>query len=282
MNLNLQDITFIIVTYQSENIIHNCLESLPKVSKKIIVENSNNINLGKQLKAKYDNIEVINSKNIGMGAGNNIALKACKTNFAYVLNPDTKLNEDTMDKLIKTLNDVSDFTLASPINDNENIPNYKKVEIKKDINKNILSVGSIDGFSMLFNLKKFDDKKFFDENFFLYLENDDLCMRVKNKKESIYIITNAFINHKGSISNNTKLEYLRNWHWMWSKFYFNKKHYGFFNAIYKTFLNFISACIKYLFYSILFNTHKKKIYKMRICGIYTSIIGKKSSYRIDN
>ena len=62
------------------------------------------------------------------------------------------------------------------------IPNYKKVEIKKDINKNILSVGSIDGFSMLFNLKKFDDKKFFDENFFLYLENDDLCMRVKNKK----------------------------------------------------------------------------------------------------
>ena len=282
MNLNLQDITFIIVTYQSENIIHNCLESLPKVSKKIIVENSNNINLGKQLKAKYDNIEVINSKNIGMGAGNNIALKACKTNFAYVLNPDTKLNEDTMDKLIKTLNDVSDFTLASPINDNENIPNYKKVEIKKDINKNILSVGSIDGFSMLFNLKKFDDKKFFDENFFLYLENDDLCMRVKNKKESIFIITNAFINHKGSISNNTKLEYLRNWHWMWSKFYFNKKHYGFFNAIYKTFLNFISACIKYLFYSILFNTHKKKIYKMRICGIYTSIIGKKSSYRIDN
>ena len=282
MNLNLQDITFIIVTYQSENIINNCLESLPKVSKKIIVENSNNINLGKQLKAKYDNIEVINSKNIGMGAGNNIALKACKTNFAYVLNPDTKLNEDTMDKLIETLNDVSDFTLASPINDNENIPNYKKVEIKKDINKNILSVESIDGFSMLFNLKKFDDKKFFDENFFLYLENDDLCMRVKNKKESIYIITNAFINHKGSISNNTKLEYLRNWHWMWSKFYFNKKHYGFFNAIYKTFLNFISACIKYLFYSILFNTHKKKIYKMRICGIYTSMIGKKSSYRIDN
>ena len=282
MNLNLQDITFIIVTYQSENIINNCLESLPKVSKKIIVENSNNINLGKQLKAKYDNIEVINSKNIGMGAGNNIALKACKTNFAYVLNPDTKLNEDTMDKLIETLNDVSDFTLASPINDNENIPNYKKVEIKKDINKNILSVESIDGFSMLFNLKKFDDKKFFDENFFLYLENDDLCMRVKNKKESIYIITNAFINHKGSISNNTKLEYLRNWHWMWSKFYFNKKHYGFLNAIYKTFLNFISACIKYLFYSILFNTHKKKIYKMRICGIYTSMIGKKSSYRIDN
>ena len=53
---------------------------------------------------------------------------------------------------------------------------------------------------MLFNLKKFKDKKFFDENFFLYLENDDLCLRIKRKKEFIYIITNSFINHKGGIA----------------------------------------------------------------------------------
>ena len=32
---------------------------------------------------------------------------------------------------------------------------------------------------MLINLKKFSDQTFFDENFFLYLENDDLCIRVK-------------------------------------------------------------------------------------------------------
>ena len=64
MKLDLNNITFIIVTYQSENIVKNCLDSLPKDSKKIIVENSNNINLEKDLKAKYDNIEVIFSKNI--------------------------------------------------------------------------------------------------------------------------------------------------------------------------------------------------------------------------
>ena len=81
MKLNSDDITFIIVTYQSEHIIKNCLDSLPKGSKKIIIENSSNINLYKELKAKYDNIEVIVSKNIGMGAGNNIGLKLCKTSF---------------------------------------------------------------------------------------------------------------------------------------------------------------------------------------------------------
>ena len=282
MKLNLNDITFIIVTYQSDSIIKNCLDSLPKQSKKIIIENSNNINLGKELKNKYDNIEVILSSNIGMGAGNNIGLKACKTSYAYVLNPDTKFHNDTFKNLIETLKHINDFTLASPINDDENYPNYKKTNSSVKIDNNILSVKSIDGFSMLFNLKKFKDQNFFDENIFLFLENDDLCLRIKNKNEMIYLITNSFINHKGSISRSEKLEYLRNWHWMWSKFYFNKKHYGFFPAISKISINFISASLKYLFYLLFFNSHKKKIYKMRVFGIYSSVLGKKSSFRIED
>ena len=282
MKLNLNDITFIIVTYQSDKIIKNCLDSLPTESKKIIIENSNNINLEKELKKKYDNIEVILSSNIGMGAGNNIGLKACKTSYAYVLNPDTKFHDDTLKNLIETLNNINDFTLVSPLNDNKNFPNYKKSNPSTKTAENILSVDSIDGFSMLFNLKKFKNQNFFDENFFLYLENDDLCLRVKKREELIYIVTNSLINHKGSISINDKLEYLRNWHWMWSKFYFNKKHYGYFLAIVKTFHNLISAIIKYVFYSILFNNHKKNIYKMRFFGLLNSIVGNKSSLRPGN
>ena len=188
MNLNINDITFIIVTYKSELHINECLNTLPKESKKIIIENSGNINLKEKLKTKYDNIEVIISNNVGMGAGNNIGLKACKTSFAYVLNPDTKFHKDTFDNLVKEVNEISDFTLLSPLNDNPNFPNYKTIISN---NKNILSVKRIDGFSILINLKKFEDKYFFDENFFLYLENDDLCIRVKNKNENIYILKNS-------------------------------------------------------------------------------------------
>ena len=282
MKLNLEDITFVIVVYHSDDIIKNCLDSLPKKSKKIIIENSNNINLEKELKNKYDNIEVIVSSNIGMGAGNNIGLRACKTNFAYILNPDTKLHHDTLGNLIEALTNVSDFTLASPLNDNKNFPNYKEPSstLKKD--QNILSVKSIDGFSMLVNLRKFKGQNIFDENFFLYLENDDLCSRVKKKNESIYIVTNSLIYHTGGISKSEKLEYLRNWHWMWSKFYYNNKHNGFLIAILKISLNFISACFKFLYYLLIFNSHKKKIAKMRICGIYSSVLGKKSSFRVEN
>ena len=279
MKLNLNQITFIIVTYKSESIIHDCLSSLPNESKKIVIENSSNINLEKDLKTKYDNIEVILSKNIGMGAGNNIGLKRCKTEYAYVLNPDTKLNNETIHNLLKSLNKIKDFTLASAINDNPKIPNYKFYEASEE-NEEFLSVDTIDGFSMFFNLKKFTDNNFFDENFFLYLENDDLCLRIKKNGGNIYVVKNSIINHKGSISKNNNLEYLRNWHWMWSKFYFNKKHYGFFTALTKIFLNLLSSIFRYLFYILILNKHKAKIYKMRILGLYNSIIGKKSFFRL--
>ena len=279
MKLDLNDITFIIVTYQSENIVKNCLDSLPKDSKKIIVENSNNINLEKDLRAKYDNIEVILSKNVGMGAGNNIGLKACKTKYAYVLNPDTKLNKETMINLINTLNQVSDFTLASPLNDNQNIPNYKKADLEKNISENILSVESIDGFSMLFNLKKFPDQNFFDENFFLYLENDDLCLRVKQKNEFVYVVKNSLINHIGGIATNENLEYLRNWHWSWSKFYYSKKHKGYIYALIQGLPKYLSSMVKYFFYFIINKKYKSKTYYHRALGFYNAMIGKSSWYR---
>ena len=135
MKLDLNDITFIIVTYQSENIVKNCLDSLPKDSKKIIVENSNNINLKKDLRAKYDNIEVILSKNVGMGAGNNIGLKACKTSYAYVLNPDTKFHDDTIKNLIETLNNKK-YLINKKITIFNTKINNKKMELNiKTINK---------------------------------------------------------------------------------------------------------------------------------------------------
>ena len=279
MKLNLNQITFIIVTYRSDKIIHNCLSSLPNESKKIVIENSSNINLERELKTKYDNIEVVLSKNIGMGAGNNIGLKRCKTEYAYVLNPDTKLNNDTIPNLLKSLNKIKDFTLASAINDNPKIPNYKFYKLSEE-NEEFLSVDTIDGFSMFFNLKKFTDNNFFDENFFLYLENDDLCLRIKKKGGNIYVVKNSKINHKGSISKNNNLEYLRNWHWMWSKFYFNKKHYGFLTAFSKIFFNLFSSLIKFIFYLITLNPHKRKICQMRVSGLVNSIIGKKSFFRI--
>ena len=283
MDLDLKNITFVIVTFKSENIIYECINSLPKESHKIVIENSKNIKLGQELETKYDNIEVIINENIGMGASNNIGIKKSKTKYAFIINPDVKFNHDTLQKIFEASKSINDFAILSPTNDDPNYPNYKESNDYKNLNENIISVDYVDGFSMLINKEKFQNEDFFDEEFFLYLENTDLCLRTKKIGQNIYIIKNSLINHHGAGSIVSKdLEYLRNWHWMWSKFYFNKKHYNYFNALKKIIFNLLSAMLKYILYSFLFNSHKKKIYLMRMLGLFNSMIGKKSFFRIND
>tara|TARA_Y100001936_G_scaffold244835_1_gene285843 strand:+ start:76 stop:969 length:894 start_codon:yes stop_codon:yes gene_type:complete len=285
MNLDLNEITFVIVSYKAEKVIYNCLDSLPKSSKKIIIENSYDKILKRELELKYDNIEVLLNTNNGMGSSNNIGIKRANTNFVFILNPDVIFKENTIEKLISTIKDIKDFSIISPINSNKNLPNFKTKKKNFELDKKFIEVDEIDGFSMLINKSKFDQEIYFDENFFLYLENSDLCLRQVNKNEKIYIITNSEIEHIGSYSTkfdetvDKEMEYIRNWHWMWSKFYFNKKHFGYLTAYLKILPNLVSAVFKYLFYLILFNTYKKKIYKMRFLGILNSIIGNKSYLR---
>ena len=284
MKLNLNNITFIIVCFKSENVIHSCLNSLPQISKKIVIENSRNIKLKEELESKYDNIEVLINQNLGMGASNNIGILRSKTQFAYILNPDTKLNVSTIDKLIEAVDKIADFAIISPLCSDSKFPNYKIYKKKSDLNNQIIEVDTIDGFSMLINKSKFNNS-FFDENIFLYLENDDICLRARKNNQKIYIIKNSLIDHLGASSSNLKdsheFDFLRNWHWMWSKFYYNKKHSGFLLSTIKIFPNFISSIFKYIFYLLLFKNQKSKIYKMRLLGIINAFTGKKSFYRID-
>ena len=115
MKLNLNNITFIIVCFKSENVIYNCLNSLPKECKKIVIENSKNIKLKNDLETNYDNIEVLINDNLGMGASNNIGISMAKTNFVYILNPDTKLQKNTLDILIQESDKLDDFAIISPL-----------------------------------------------------------------------------------------------------------------------------------------------------------------------
>ena len=284
MEINIENTTFIIVTYKSEKIIHSCLDSLPENSLKIIIENSQNLNLKTDLEKKYKNLKVLINQNSGFGASNNLGINDCNTQFAYILNPDVSFRKDTFSNLSKSCLGISDFAILSPIHGNKNYPNYKIRNNYDNKNSDILEVDDIDGFSMLLNKNSFEEKSYFDENFFLYLENDDLCLRIKKTNEKIYIINNSLIDHIGASSSNVnqnkEIEYLRNWHWMWSKFYFNKKHKGYLVAFFKVFSNLISAKIKFIYYFLTFNSHKRNIYLMRILGLLNSMLLKKSFYRL--
>ena len=100
---------------------------------------------------------------------------------------------------------------------------------------------------------------------------------------NIYLHNNIIIKHEGASSVNNKdnhqLEKNRNWHWMWSSFYFQRKHHGFLKALIIIFPKLFSAFFKTLFYFLIFNKKKRDIYFCRLSGILNSIIGKNSWYR---
>ena len=241
-----------------------------------------------ELEKSYKNVScVLSSENLGMGSGNNIGIKKAETDFVLILNPDVILETSTISELIKASQKISSFAILAPISSDIDYPNYKLDNNKDSIDYNFpFKVKSIDGFAMLFNKKQLDkilNKNYFDENFFMYLENDDLCKRIIDTKEDIYIAPMSKIKHLGgkAVSDKYKyeVEFARNWHWIWSKFYFNKKHYGYSVAFLKGFPKLFSSLIKYIFYSLIKNKIKQKIYFNRISGFLNAAINKKSWYR---
>ena len=167
MSLSYNNLTFIIVTYKSEKIIIECLNSLPKNIPIIIIENSANQELKKKLEENFKNIEVIIENNKGMGSSNNIGLKSCKTDYAFVINPDVQLKVDTIDEMIKVSEEIHDYAILAPVVNKLNFKKHKLLDDNLNNNHdNYLRVKQVEGSAMLFNLKKFKDLFFFDENFF--------------------------------------------------------------------------------------------------------------------
>ena len=282
MQIKKDNLTIIIVTIKSESVIENCLDTIHPEIKKIIIENSSNQNFCKNLTSKYKNIECFSTgENYGMGKGNNIGIKKSKTRYVMILNPDTVLKSDTLEKIFMISKNL-DFSILSPISDNIDYPNYKMQKNSNKTDEDLFEVDSVDGYSMLLDTTKFN-KNYFDENFFMYLENDDLCLRMRKKNNKIYVYKKSQISHLGAKAVNEKykeeLELSRNWHWNWSKFYFRKKHYGFIFAFLFGFPNYIKSCLKLSIYFLLKERFKFKIYFNRASGFYNSFLNKKAWYR---
>ena len=97
MSLSGQNLSIVIVTLKSEKVIHDCIKSIDQNIPIIIVENSNNYELKKNLESQYKNLKcVITEKNLGMGAANNKGIKLANTDYVYILNPDTTLEKNSL------------------------------------------------------------------------------------------------------------------------------------------------------------------------------------------
>jgi len=139
---------------------------------------------------------------------------------------------------------------------------------------------------MLINLRKFNDKEIFDKNFFLYFEEFDLCKSIIDRGDNIFTSKDLKIHHLGfesslgnNLENTKRANRIREWHWMWSSFYFYKKNYGIMKAFIKMSGKFFKSFVKIIFFSLTFQKNKKDKYLYRFLGLFNAMIGKPSSFR---
>lgn len=238
-------LSVVIVTYNNEDHIEKNIKSLKKalagIKSKIFVIDNNSSDKTPAIIKTLDGIEVlINKFNRGFGRANNQALKKIKSEYALLLNPDTVTPKNTIAKLLEYMDNHQDVGLVtcrvefpSGLLDracrrgyptpwrsicrltyldrffphSKTFGGYNLTYLPED---KITEIDSSTGAFMLIRKKALDQAGIFDEAFFMYGEDIDLCYRIKHAGwKIIYNPTAKAIHYKGVSSgisgNNTKL-----------------------------------------------------------------------------
>ena len=274
-------LTIVIPSYKSKPKIINHVKKISKRIQIIIVENSEDKLLKNFLEKKYKNVKVFLKKNIGFGRAINYGGKFVKTKYFFVMNPDTIIYNNTLINLIKAASKIKKFGAISP----EHISKKKKLP-----NKNFEENETLTGGAMLFETKTFKKINGFDENIFLYYEDNDFFTRCRINDLKLYVINDSFHYHKKKNSSSATFKnfdeknyayLIACWHFQWSKFYFLKKYNGYIYSLFKCLPRLIIMLLQ-LIINLAINIKKAKYIYFKIEGLFSSMIGltsfKRSKY----
>ena len=274
----MNEITIVIITYKSRKIIYDFIKKIPSTIKIIIIDNSQDHELKKDIEEKYKNISVYLKENNGVSSALNYAVEKINTKYFLQISPDLEFNfEDLKIFLDFAKTKKNDFAALGP--------RFLDVKQKshKQINENLEfgKIDSIHGSCMFVDKDIFFKIGKFDENFFLYFEETEYCYRAKKKGYLSYQINDIKVTTKGR-SVDLESDSFSNiliWHFIWSKFYFHKKKYGKLLSL----IIFLPLLVRILFRIILYTITKNEIsttkYKTRFDGLLKSIKGQKSDLR---
>ncbi len=232
------DVTAIVVTFNSEHCIENLSTMLRDVENTIFVDNNSSDGTVVKILSIFPNAKIIrNTKNIGFGAANNKALSITETKFAFLVNPDCYASAPLISSLLPIFEDYPDTAIAVPqiLNtDGELEVNYRWSRLGWESSglhaDGPCCVGFVSGAAMLVKLDSIRNIGLFDEQFFLYYEDEDLCERLFARRLELIVAPNAKIFHRsrGSVRGGNTLsnEYTRGFHHAQSKIKFEQKYFG--------------------------------------------------------
>ncbi len=212
-------VSVVILTFNSLELILNCLKSLKKISlvnidlTTIVVDNGSKAGVVENIQQKYPQVIVIdNKKNYGFARGINYGLKLAyeqNTDYILLLNDDTLLSKDFLKKLvnesekncyyisgplIKTANNTI-WSLGGTIDKLRFSGGLIGYGQKNNISDKNQLVDFISGTAMLVKREVFEKVGFMDEDYFLYYDDVDFCFRAKKMGYDSYIIPSSKIIH---------------------------------------------------------------------------------------
>jgi GT2 family glycosyltransferase len=279
-------ITIVFLSFHSEHHIRRHLLEIDIKFPIIVVDNSLNFEFKKEIEKQYKNVEVIiPRKNLGFAAGMNLGIKSSKTNYVFINSPDVIISNNSIEKLVNKISLIDNFALLGPTYLDESVnKNYHELKNSNSHkNLNLKEVKWIDN-NFIINKSEINKIGFFDEDFFMYYENFDLCHRILENKKKMYVCSDIKFVHQGTKSTDqkftTEVQLSKSWHYSWSKYFFFKKHYGIFFALKKIMPNFLRS-IKKIFYYNIFNRNKleARFAIAELAGITNAILGKPSNFR---
>jgi len=222
---NFNKLSIVIVNYRSEQYLDMCLASIYHESDRrqfeiIVVNNDQDTDLHK-ITEKYKKINLHNSvRNLGFGAACNYGAEKSTGDILFFLNPDTQIKSDyvmeILNKFMQSNEKVAiigpmlitdegetqqwcagkDLTIKQLIKNNLGMTESKKVwESKKNI-----SVDWVSGAALAIKKEIFIKIQGFDEKFFMYGEDLDLCRRVRQTGCEVIYCPDLNISHSGGKS----------------------------------------------------------------------------------
>ncbi len=279
-----EHISIILTAHKSKDLVINYIKNIYQKFHIIVIDNSSDIELEKEIKTNYPNVTFDFMSNNGYGAAINCGSKFVKTKYFLVSNPDVEgITPDSIIKFYDAAINIDDqFSMMGPV-DLDHKPERRKTGYDKI---DLLETNQISGICMFFNKKNFDAIGGFDENIFLYFEDNDICKRL-SKLNKNYQLNSVKVNHIAGTSvipknesDKNKQDNLRTWHFIWSKFYYYRKHYTYFIALILFIPTVFRILFRIFFYKIRKNNKKINKYKTRWSGLITSMMGKNSHKRI--
>lgn len=288
-----EEITIVILTYNSSEVIDHCLSGFKDGEFKIIiVDNKSSDRTLELVRSNYSFAKIIEiDKNIGYGRANNIALDIVETKYALILNPDAFIEKESILTVVNELNNDEKIAIAGPlVLKNYPLDKTELNELKNDINKdlstikdihrkrtnNLIDVGFLTGACLFLRISVFKKIGFFDENIFMYYEDDDLCRRVNINGLKNVLIENAYAFHVGGSSSKKTLNsiFKKAWHINgWSKLYWKKLRKGKFAAK-KSSVRLVFKYLKLSLFSLVkFDLNKFLSQSGALCGSFAFLIG---------